>query len=165
MSANAVISSPSQSATVAGSIPADALDSAARRPGDGTLRHPARYRLQRAAQRRTLAQWTAIAYAAAVAVGAIIGRTSLASGQSVAEGAVALLTLLAAHRLLMFARFERLFAKLVDHRVRVLVAHGKLRRSQLWICGLTENDVLAKLRQSGVRQLEELRYVLYETKG
>jgi uncharacterized membrane protein YcaP (DUF421 family) len=57
------------------------------------------------------------------------------------------------------------FAKLVDHRVRVLVDHGRLLPRQLRICGLTENDVLAKLRQQGVHDLAGLRYVLYETKG
>jgi uncharacterized membrane protein YcaP (DUF421 family) len=45
------------------------------------------------------------------------------------------------------------------------VEHGELRRDQLFICGLTENDVLAKLRERGVHNLAELRYVLYETKG
>jgi uncharacterized membrane protein YcaP (DUF421 family) len=119
----------------------------------------------RTAQRRTLAQWTAIDFAAAVAVGAIVGRTALASGQSFAVGAVALLTILTAHRVAMMGRFDRRFAKLVDHRVRVLVDHGTLRRDQLLVCGLTENDVLAKLRQQGVGDLRELRYVLYETKG
>jgi uncharacterized membrane protein YcaP (DUF421 family) len=36
----------------------------------------------RVAQGRTLSQWTAIDFAAAVATGAIVGRTALASGQS-----------------------------------------------------------------------------------
>lgn len=119
----------------------------------------------RVGQRRTLAQWTAIDFAAAVAIGAIIGRTALAAGQSFAMGAVALVTILVAHSLAMAGRFNGWLAKLVDHRVRVLVVHGELRRDQLRICGLTENDVLSKLRQSGVRSLDELRYVLYETKG
>jgi uncharacterized membrane protein YcaP (DUF421 family) len=121
--------------------------------------------LLRLAQRRTLSQWTAIDFAAAVAVGAIVGRTAVATGQSYAIGAVALVTILAAHSLVTFARMQRWFAKLVDHRVRVLVEHGELRRDQLFICGLTENDVLAKLRERGVHNLAELRYVLYETKG
>lgn len=55
--------------------------------------------------------------------------------------------------------------KVVDHRVRVLIDHGRLRRDQLRICGLTENDVLSQLRQRGAGSIEELRYVLYETKG
>jgi uncharacterized membrane protein YcaP (DUF421 family) len=64
-----------------------------------------------------------------------------------------------------YARYHRWFAKLVDHRVRVLVDHGRLRRDQLVICGLTENDLLSQLRQAGIEDLGQLRYVLYETKG
>src|SRR3954471_23833547 len=119
----------------------------------------------RVAHRRTLAQWTAIDFAAAVAIGAVVGRTAIASGQSYLVGATALVTLLAAHAAVTVGRTHRWFAKLVDHRVRVLVDHGSLRRDQLRRCGLTDNDVLAKLRQQGVRSLDELRYVLYETKG
>ena len=119
----------------------------------------------RVAHRRTLAQWTAIDFAAAVAIGAIIGRTAIASGQSYLVGATALLTVLGAHAVVTFGRSSRWFAKAVDHRVRVLVDHGELRRDQLRVCGLTENDVLAKLREQGVDRLADLRYVLYETKG
>src|SRR3954471_7705788 len=119
----------------------------------------------RVAHRRTLSQWMAIDFAAAVAIGAIIGRTAIAAGQSYLVGATALLTVLAAHALVTLGRSSRWFAKAVDHRVRVLVDHGRLRRDQLRLCGLTENDVLAKLREQGVAELAELRYVLYETKG
>lgn len=119
----------------------------------------------RVAQRRTLSQWTAIDFAAAVAVGAIVGRTALASDQSYEVGAVALVTLLIAHTLVSYGRMLPWFAKAVDHRVRVLVDHGTLLPRQLRVCGLTENDLLAKLRQQGVHDLAELRYVLYETKG
>jgi len=119
----------------------------------------------RLGERRTLAQWTLIDFAAAVAIGAIIGRTALASTQSYAAGAVALLTIVAAHRLLSVARFNPLANRLVDHRVRVLVADGQLRRRQLRLCGLTDNDLFAELRLQGVYDLAEVRYVLYETKG
>jgi uncharacterized membrane protein YcaP (DUF421 family) len=119
----------------------------------------------RLAHRRTLSQWTAIDFAAAVAIGAVMGRTAVAEGQSFLVGAAALVTFLAAHALVTVARGNRWFAKAVDHRVRVLVDHGRLRRDQLRMCGLTENDVLAKLRELGIRELDELRYVLYETTG
>jgi uncharacterized membrane protein YcaP (DUF421 family) len=119
----------------------------------------------RVAHRRTLSQWTAIDFAAAVAIGAVMGRTAVAEGQSYVVGAVALVTFLAAHALVTLGRSNRWFAKAVDHRVRVLVDHGRLRHDQLRICGLTENDVLAKLREAGVGELADLRYVLYETKG
>ena len=111
----------------------------------------------RVARRRTLAQWTAIDFAATVAIGAIgaigaiMGRTAVASDQGVFVGIVALATVLAAHSLAMYLRFNRFFAKLVDHRVRVLVDHGELRRDQLLLCGLTENDEASATPPAGVR--------------
>jgi uncharacterized membrane protein YcaP (DUF421 family) len=46
-----------------------------------------------------------------------------------------------------------------------LVEHGKLRRDQLRLCGVSDNDLMAQLRRLGVHRLDELRHVLYETKG
>ncbi|RBY78971.1 DUF421 domain-containing protein [Geodermatophilus sp. TF02-6] len=119
----------------------------------------------RVTNRRTLAQWTAMDFAAAVAIGAVVGRTAIASGQSYLVGAVALITLLAAHAVVARGRRVRWIAKTVDHPVRVLLHDGVLLRDQLRHCDLTDDDVLAKLRERGVRDLGELRYVLYETKG
>ncbi len=119
----------------------------------------------RVAHRRTLSQWTAIDFAAAVAVGAIIGRTATASSQSLLVGVAALVTILAAHTAVTFGRYLPWVAKLTDHRVRILVEHGRVRRRQLLICGLTESDLFAHLRQQGVYSLSDLRFVLYETKG
>src|SRR3569833_3426356 len=72
----------------------------------------------RVAHRRTLSQWTAIDFAAAVAIGAIIGRTAIAAGQSYLVGATALLTVLAAHALVTYGRSSHKNTKTVDHRVR-----------------------------------------------
>ncbi|HZU81188.1 MAG TPA: YetF domain-containing protein [Acidimicrobiales bacterium] len=119
----------------------------------------------RLGERRTLAQWTIIDFATAVAIGAIVGRTAVAGGQAYITGAVALATLVVLHRVASLLRFNPLLGKLVDHRVRVLVEHGKLRRWQLRRCGLTDNDLFAQLRQSGVFSLDDVRFVLYETKG
>jgi uncharacterized membrane protein YcaP (DUF421 family) len=119
----------------------------------------------RVAHRRTLAQWTAIDFAAAVAVGAIVGRTAVASTEPLLLGVVALFTLLAAHAVITFGRYLPWVTKLTDHRVRVLVEHGRIRPRQLITCGLTKADLFAQLRQQGVFELETLRYVLYETKG
>jgi uncharacterized membrane protein YcaP (DUF421 family) len=118
----------------------------------------------RLGERRTLAQWTIIDFATAVAMGAIIGRTALAN-QSYLSGAVALVTLVAVHRVIAWLRFTRSVGKLVDHRVRVLVAHGKLRREELRKCSVTQNDLESHLRQRGFFDLTRIRYVLYETKG
>jgi uncharacterized membrane protein YcaP (DUF421 family) len=119
----------------------------------------------RLGERRTLAQWTIIDFVAAVAMGAIVGRTALAGSQSYVTGAVAIVTLVALHRVASVLRYSRFFDKLIDHRVRVLVAHGRLRKSELRRCGLTENDLHSQLRQRGIFSLHGVRYVLYETKG
>jgi len=79
--------------------------------------------------------------------------------------AVALVTILAAHTVLTLARFAPGVAFLTDHRVRILVDCGQLRRSQLRISGLTVDDLTAQLREKGVGSLDELPYVLYEAKG
>lgn len=119
----------------------------------------------RMAQRRTLAQWTIIDFAAAVATGAIMGRTAVAQGQSFLFGAAALLTLVACHWVVSAARFRPWLAKAVDHRVRVLVHDGRLRTDQLRRCGITDSDLMSHLRQRGYHSLNGLRYVLYEPKG
>lgn len=119
----------------------------------------------RLSQRRTLAQLTVFDFVAAVAVGAIVGRTAIADGQSYAAGAVALVTILVLHQLASLLRFHPGLNKLTDHRVRVLVVDGQLRRHQLRRSGLTDNDLYAELRLRGVFDLDLVRYALYETKG
>lgn len=119
----------------------------------------------RLGERRTLAQLTAIDFVVAVAIGAIVGRTAVAGGQAYAVGAVALASLIVLHRLSTLARFGRPLRRLMEHRIRVLAADGSLRRDQLRQCGLTEEDVLAQLRQRGVFDLSDVRYLLYEAKG
>ena len=119
----------------------------------------------RLGERRTLAQWTVIDFATAVAMGAIIGRSAIAGSQSYLTGAVAVCTLVAVHRVASLVRFNALLGKLVDHRVRVLVVEGELRSRELRRCGLTDNDLFTQLRQRGVLSLSDVRYVLYESKG
>lgn len=119
----------------------------------------------RLGERRTLAQWTIIDFVTAVAIGAIVVRTAIAANQSFTTGAAALLTLVAAHRVVSLLRFPPRLRKLFDHPVRVLVSDGSLCLTQLRKCGLTENDVFAHLRQKGVGELDELKYLLYESRG
>jgi uncharacterized membrane protein YcaP (DUF421 family) len=119
----------------------------------------------RLGERRTMAQWTAIDFAAAVAMGAIIGRTAVARSEPFAVGAVALVAIIAIHRLASLGRFAPVIGALVDHPVRVLVVDGRVRRRQLRLSGLTDDDLYAALRQRGVFDVAELSYVLYEAKG
>lgn len=115
--------------------------------------------------RRTLAQMSLFDFVTALAVGAVIGRTSTASDTSYLEGAVALLTLIVIHRIVSLLRRHPIAARVLDHRVRVLMVDGQIRRRQLWICGLTAEDLNAALRQQHIPRAAQVRYVLYERTG
>ena len=119
----------------------------------------------RLGERRTLAQLGAFDFAVAVAVGAIIGRTVTSSSTSFATGAVALATLLVAHRLVSAMRRRGWLHGLVDSPPRVLVAHGQIRDDDLARAGLTVGDLYAQLREHGVSRLDDVAFLIYETKG
>jgi uncharacterized membrane protein YcaP (DUF421 family) len=119
----------------------------------------------RLGERRTLAQLSAFDFAVAVAIGAIIGRGATASDTSFASSAVALLTVLAAHRLVAVLRRHRGLVRFIDHPPRVLAAGGELHGGELARAGLTDADVYALLREHGVDDLGEVGYLLYEPRG
>lgn len=119
----------------------------------------------RFAERRTLAQLGAFDFAVAVAVGAIIGRTATSSTTSFATGAVALVTLLVAHRLVSVLRRRGVLNGIVDQPPRVLIERGRLRDEALGRAGLTRQDAFALLRERGIARLEDVDYLLYETRG
>jgi uncharacterized membrane protein YcaP (DUF421 family) len=47
----------------------------------------------------------------------------------------------------------------------VLVHNGQIEHDQLGRCGLTEPDLVARLRQQGFYDLDHVAYVLFETTG
>jgi uncharacterized membrane protein YcaP (DUF421 family) len=119
----------------------------------------------RLGERRTLAQLGAFDFAVAVAIGSIIGRTVTASDTSFLTGAVALITLLAAHRLVALARRHSRIARAIDHPPMVLVARGAIVEREAKRAGLTTADVYALVRRQGVDNLNQVGYLLYETRG
>jgi uncharacterized membrane protein YcaP (DUF421 family) len=119
----------------------------------------------RLGERRTIAQLSAFDFAVAVAIGSIIGRGATASDTSFVTSAVALVTFLVAHRVISVLRRHSRAVRLIDHRPRVLVAGGQLRRGELVRAGLTAADVYALLRERGVADLGEVGYLIYEPRG
>lgn len=119
----------------------------------------------RFAERRTLAQFSAFDFAAAAAVGGIIGRTATSSNTSVAVGAAALVALLAVHRAVATLRRHGALARAIDQPPLLLIADGRISHRALRRAGLTEDDLMALLRQHEVREPTDVRYLLYETRG
>src|SRR4051812_49210721 len=119
----------------------------------------------RIGQRRTLAEMSAFDFVAAVAAGAIVGRVPNAHDAGYLAGAATLITILLAHRLTARLRFRPLFAKLIDHPPRLLVADGKVLDAELRRSGLTRQDLYGLLRQHGVDELASVRFVVFEQRG
>jgi uncharacterized membrane protein YcaP (DUF421 family) len=119
----------------------------------------------RLGERRTFAQLSAFDFAVAVALGAIIGRTATSSTTSFLTGAIALLTLLIAHRAVVLLRRHLPIGAIVDQPPNVLVVDGQLQPAGLARAGLTDGDVYALLRQQDVGDLREVGVMLYETRG
>ena len=119
----------------------------------------------RVGERRTLAEMSAFDFVAAVAVGAIVGRVPNASTTSYAAGAVTLITVLLAHRVISRLRQWPRMASLFDHQPRVLVQDGRVLAGELRHAGLTEDDLYGILRQQGVVDLRQVQFVIFEQRG
>jgi uncharacterized membrane protein YcaP (DUF421 family) len=119
----------------------------------------------RLSKRRTLAEMSAFDFVAAVAVGAIVGRIPSAHDAGYLAGAVTLVVVLAAHRVVAGMRRWPPLGRLVDHRPVLLVADGDVLEQPLREAGLTRADLFGLLRQQGVLDLAEVRYVVFEQRG
>lgn len=119
----------------------------------------------RFAQRRTIAEFSPFDWITAVAVGAIVGRVATAADTSWLTGAVALLTLIAAHSVVSRLRFFGWFRRLIDPPVRVLIRRGDLDSANLRRAGITRADLDAILRRHGYRDVSDVGLALYEAKG
>jgi uncharacterized membrane protein YcaP (DUF421 family) len=116
-------------------------------------------------ERRTLAEFAPFDWAAAVACGAIIGRTATAPDSSWLVGAAAVVALLAAHSAVSWARFLPLFARWFDPPLRVLIKDGRVDRRQLRRCRMTDADLEEVLRQHGHAGPDDVHLAVFETKG
>jgi uncharacterized membrane protein YcaP (DUF421 family) len=118
----------------------------------------------RVTERRTLAEFAPFDWVAAVAVGAIVGRSATASDTSWLTGAAALASVLAGHAVLARLRFLPWVASLVDPPLRVLVRDGRIDHRNLRRCGLTTADLEAILR-GHQHDLENVHLAIFERKG
>ncbi len=119
----------------------------------------------RLGKRRTLAEMSPFDFVAAVAVGAIVGRVPNAETTSYLAGAATLVTVLAAHAVITRLRHFPAVVHLIEHTPRLLVADGRVLDPELRRCGLTHSDLYGLLRQRGISDLGELRFVIFEQRG
>lgn len=119
----------------------------------------------RITERRTLAELAPFDWVAAVAVGAIVGRTATAADTSWLTGVAALAALMAAHTIVARLRLLPGIRRIVDPPLLVLIHDGQINCRNLRRCGLTSEDLEAILRQHGHHNLDQVRLAIFETKG
>jgi uncharacterized membrane protein YcaP (DUF421 family) len=121
--------------------------------------------LFRFTERRTLAEFAPFDWIAAVAAGAIVGRSATAADTSWLAASVALLSLLTTHAVLSRLRFIGWIQRLLDPPPMVLIRNGKVLERNVHRCGLTQSDLQAVLRQHGHRNAERVELAVFEAKG
>lgn len=120
----------------------------------------------RCSERRTLADMSSFDLVVAVAMGAVVGRTATQASPSFVQGATAILALIAMHHLLGRLRLTvPTLRRLLDRRPQVVAVDGSPLDEALRRSHLTEDDLLAALRERGVRRLDQAAVVVLESTG
>ena len=115
-------------------------------------------------ERRTLAEFAPYVWVAAVAVGAIVGRTATAADAAWLPGAVALIVIMATHALVSRLRYWPKLRRFIDLPVLVLIHDGMVDRRNLRRCGMTEADLDAAL-QHGYSRPSDVHLAISEARG
>ena len=121
----------------------------------------------RVAGRRTLTQLSAFDIVVTIAIGSIVATTSVQRTASYAQGATAIVTLLAMQTLVGACRQRFPFLRRVlDFTPQVVVREGRMNLSSGPLGPqLTETELLSRLRQQGVFSLDGVHIVVLEPTG
>lgn len=114
---------------------------------------------------RSLSRLSSFDFTVTIAMGAVIGGTVMSTRESLLEGVLALLTLLALQRAVAYARMHWHWARRIDNPPLLLLHEGRLLEANLKRENITREEVYAALRSSGVRRLEDVDAVVMESTG
>jgi uncharacterized membrane protein YcaP (DUF421 family) len=115
---------------------------------------------------RSFSKMSSFDFAMTVAVGSLIATTVLTKDPPLLQAAAALAALyllqIAVARLRIRVQATR---KAVDNQPILLMEDGRFREGAMRTAGVTQGDVVAKLREANVLRLAQVRAVVMETTG
>ncbi|MDQ2740983.1 MAG: DUF421 domain-containing protein [Chloroflexota bacterium] len=114
---------------------------------------------------RTMARLSSFDLAAVVALGAVIGRAILGYTPTLVAGALGLITLLMAQAITGQLRRFRMGSAAVNNRAYVLMAGDHIVAANLRRTHVSENEITAQLRLTGIRSRAEVACVILESTG
>ncbi len=103
-------------------------------------------------------------FAITVAIGSILATTIIAKEPSVLQGGLAIAFLLMIQTLFSYWRLNRENSYL-ENKPLLLMKDSKILKENLKKAKITENDLIAKLREANVLNMEEVQAVVFEVTG
>jgi uncharacterized membrane protein YcaP (DUF421 family) len=113
---------------------------------------------------RSLSKMSGFDFAVTVAIGSIVASVA-SSSNSLPNGAVAVAALLGTQAVISWWRQRGHLGRVVDNTALLLMRDGEFLPDALRRSRVTENDVIAKLREVNVSRLSDVRAVVLETTG
>lgn len=114
---------------------------------------------------RSLAQFSAFDFVMTVSIGTTVATTALSPSVAVVDGVAVVVVLFGLQSTISLLRRRVRLQRLVDNQPLVLMVGDQLVEASLGEARMTAGDVFAKLREEGVRQLDEVAVVVLERTG
>jgi len=115
---------------------------------------------------RSFSKMSSFDFAMTIAVGSLLATTIISKSTSLLAGAIAIGSLFVIQGSLSFLRkCTNWFSKVVDNEPLLLMRDGVIFYDALKISRVTENDLIAKLREANVLRFSQVRAVVLETTG
>jgi uncharacterized membrane protein YcaP (DUF421 family) len=114
---------------------------------------------------RSLAAMSSFDLGCAIALGAVVGRTSLLLDPTLGAGVVAMVTLFATQAILSRLRRSRWIDRLMNRPPVLLMAGATPLPENLRAGHVAEDELRQKLRLAGIRNLSEVQCVVLERTG
>jgi uncharacterized membrane protein YcaP (DUF421 family) len=113
---------------------------------------------------RSFSKMSAFDFAMTVAVGSLIATVSITQA-SLLTGVVGVAVLYGIQLAVATLRRSETFSRVVDNQPTLLMVDGELIPENLRAARVTEDDLMAKLREANVLRFEQVRAVVLETTG
>ncbi len=115
---------------------------------------------------RTFAKMSSFDFASTIAIGSILASIVLNSDQSLVKGAIALGGIIAFQSLfaLLIRKSDR-FKKIATNTPILLIQDGQIMYKNLAATNMGEDDLIAKLREANVFNLNEVHAAILESTG
>jgi len=115
---------------------------------------------------RSFSKMSSFDFAMTIAVGSLLATTIISKSTSLLAGAIAIGSLFVIQGSLSFLRkCTNWFSKVVDNEPLLLMRDGVIFYDALKVSRVTENDLIAKLREANVLRFSQVRAVVLETTG